>query len=32
VHDVEASVRTVRMVEAVMGKTRPLAPIRGLWE
>ena len=32
VHDVEASVRTVQMVEAVMGKARPRAPIRGLWE
>jgi dihydropteroate synthase len=32
VHDVEASVRTVRMVEAVMGRTRPAAPVRGLWE
>jgi dihydropteroate synthase len=32
VHDVAASVRTVRMVEAVMGKARPLSPVRGLWE
>jgi dihydropteroate synthase len=32
VHDVAASVRTVRMVEAVMGRTRPAAPVRGLWE
>jgi dihydropteroate synthase len=32
VHDVDASVRTVRMVEAVMGKARPAAPVRGLWE
>jgi dihydropteroate synthase len=32
VHDVEASVRTVRMVEAVMGSARPQAPVRGLWE
>jgi dihydropteroate synthase len=32
VHDVEASVRTVHMVEAVMGKRRPLTPVRGLWE
>jgi dihydropteroate synthase len=32
VHDVQASVRTVRMVEAVLGKGRPRAPVRGLWE
>jgi dihydropteroate synthase len=32
VHDVQASVRTVRMVEAVLGKARPQTPIRGLWE
>jgi dihydropteroate synthase len=32
VHDVRASVRTVRMVSAVMGKTPPRAPVRGLWE
>jgi dihydropteroate synthase len=32
VHDVEASVRTVRMTEAVMGRRRPVAPVRGLWE
>jgi dihydropteroate synthase len=32
VHDVEASVRTVRMVEAVRGTRAPLAPIRGLWD
>lgn len=32
VHDVEASVRVVRMVEAVMGKRHPMAPVRGLWE
>ncbi|HEX2295688.1 MAG TPA: dihydropteroate synthase [Actinomycetota bacterium] len=32
VHDVEASVRTVRMVEAVMGTGAPAAPVRGLWE
>jgi dihydropteroate synthase len=32
VHDVRASVRTVHMVEAVMGRARPAAPVRGLWE
>ena len=32
VHDVEASVRTVQMVEAIMGTARPRAPVRGLWE
>lgn len=32
VHDVEASVRVVRMVEAVMGRRSPAAPVRGLWE
>jgi dihydropteroate synthase len=32
VHDVQASVRTVQMVEAVLGKARPKAPVRGLWE
>jgi dihydropteroate synthase len=32
VHDVQASVRVVRMVEAVLGKSRPRAPVRGLWE
>jgi dihydropteroate synthase len=32
VHDVKATVRTVRMVEAVMGERRPAAPVRGLWE
>lgn len=32
VHDVKGSVRTVRMVEAVMGERPPAAPIRGLWE
>lgn len=32
VHDVEASVRVVRMVEAVMGTRPPEAPVRGLWE
>jgi dihydropteroate synthase len=32
VHDVRASVRTVRMVSAVLGKTPPRAPVRGLWE
>jgi dihydropteroate synthase len=32
VHDVGAAVATVRMVEAVMGRRRPTAPVRGLWE
>ena len=32
VHDVKATVRTVRMVEAVMGAREPAAPLRGLWE
>ncbi|MDP9233998.1 MAG: dihydropteroate synthase [Actinomycetota bacterium] len=32
VHDVRASVRTVRMVSAVLGKTPPRAAVRGLWE
>jgi dihydropteroate synthase len=32
VHDVRASVRTTRMVEAVLGTRAPAAPIRGLWE
>lgn len=32
VHDVEPAVRAVRMVETVMGRRRPDAPIRGLWE
>lgn len=32
VHDVKATVRTVRMVEAVMGHRPPAAPVRGLWE
>ena len=32
VHDVEATVRVVRMTEAVLGRRRPDAPIRGLWE
>jgi dihydropteroate synthase len=32
VHDVGASVRVVRMTEAVMGTQQPLAPIRGLWD
>lgn len=32
VHDVEASVRVVRMTEAVMGRRPPAAPVRGLWE
>jgi dihydropteroate synthase len=32
VHDVQPSVRVVRMVEAVMGSRPPAAPIRGLWD
>jgi dihydropteroate synthase len=32
VHDVEASVRVVRMVEAVEGRSAPTAPVRGLWD
>jgi dihydropteroate synthase len=32
VHDVGPAVRTARMVEAVMGRRRPAAPVRGLWE
>jgi dihydropteroate synthase len=32
VHDVGATVNTVRMVEAVMGRRQPAAPVRGLWE
>lgn len=32
VHDVRATVRTVRMVEAVTGRRPPAAPLRGLWE
>jgi dihydropteroate synthase len=32
VHDVRATVRTVRMVSAVLGRTPPRAPVRGLWE
>lgn len=32
VHDVRASVRTVRMTEAVLGHRPPEAPLRGLWE
>ncbi|MDQ3951929.1 MAG: dihydropteroate synthase [Actinomycetota bacterium] len=32
VHDVRATVRTVRMTEAVMGRRSPAAPVRGLWE
>jgi dihydropteroate synthase len=32
VHDVRAAVRTVRMVEAVLGRRPPEAPVRGLWE
>jgi dihydropteroate synthase len=32
VHDVAASVRTVQMVEAVIGHRRPRAAVRGLWD
>lgn len=32
VHDVRASVRTVRMVEAMLGTRAPEAPLRGLWD
>ena len=32
VHDVAASVRAVRMAEAVAGTRPPAAPVRGLWE
>ncbi|MFN2491042.1 MAG: dihydropteroate synthase [Actinomycetota bacterium] len=32
VHDVKAAVRTVRMVETVIGRRRPRAPVRGLWD
>ena len=32
VHDVGAAVNTARMVESVMGRRPPAAPVRGLWE
>lgn len=32
VHDVEATVRVVHMVEAVDRRRRPQAPVRGLWD
>jgi dihydropteroate synthase len=32
VHDVAKAVRTVRMVEAVMGGRSPVQPLRGLWD
>jgi dihydropteroate synthase len=32
VHDVAATVRVVRMVEAVMGRRSPINPVRGLWD
>ena len=32
VHDVRASARVVAMVDAVKGRTAPVAAIRGLWE
>ncbi|HVF52890.1 MAG TPA: dihydropteroate synthase [Actinomycetota bacterium] len=31
-HDVQATVRVVQMVEAVMGRRIPAAPLRGLWD
>lgn len=31
VHDVEATVRTVRMIEATEGRRKPAMPVRGLW-
>ncbi len=32
VHDVRAGARTVAMVEGVVGRRQPEAPVRGLWE
>ena len=32
VHDVRASARVVSMVEGVIGRRQPEAPVRGLWE
>jgi dihydropteroate synthase len=32
VHDVESTVRAVRMTEAVLGERSPAAPVRGLWD
>ena len=32
VHDVEATVRAVRMTEAVLGERSPAHPVRGLWD
>ena len=32
VHDVRPAVRTVAMVEAVLGHRAPVAPLRGLWD
>jgi dihydropteroate synthase len=32
VHDVAPSVRVVRMAEAVIGQSAPVAPVRGLWD
>lgn len=32
VHDVRAAVRVAAMVEAVVGRRHPAAPVRGLWE
>lgn len=32
VHDVDATVKVVRMVEAVCGRRPPVAAVRGLWE
>jgi dihydropteroate synthase len=32
VHDVAPALRVARMVDAVRGRTRPAAPVRGLWD
>jgi dihydropteroate synthase len=32
VHDVRAGARAVRMAEAVVGRSGPAAPVRGLWD
>jgi dihydropteroate synthase len=32
VHDVRAAARAVRMAELVAGRSRPVAPVRGLWD
>lgn len=31
-HDVKASVRTMRMIQAIAGQIPPAAPVRGLWD